>query len=82
MEDIPPKFDQNWDCTAMKTVPPTNWTTQKKGTNRVEIAVVDDKRHITAVFACGVSGKFLHLPCLMYSNGNALPKSLNCARRK
>ena len=59
MEDVPPSLVMNWDHTAMKIVPSTNWTMEKKGTKRVEIAGVDDKRQITAVFACAMSSKFL-----------------------
>jgi len=32
MEDVPPSLAINWDHTAMKIVPSTNWTMEKKGT--------------------------------------------------
>ena len=32
MEDVPPSMVINWDHTAMKIVPSTNWTMEKKGT--------------------------------------------------
>ena len=59
MEEIPEDMVVNWDQTAMKIVPSCTWTMEKRGTKRVEIKGVDDKRQITAVFACTVSGKFL-----------------------
>ena len=55
MEDVPPSLVLNWDHTAMKIVPSSNWTLEKKGTKRVEIAAIDDKWQITAVFACTMS---------------------------
>ena len=77
MEDVPPSMVINWDHTAMKIVPSTNWTMEKKGTKRVEIAGIDDKWQITAVFACAMSGKFL--PMQLIYNGTTtkcLPKNL------
>ena len=44
MEDIPNELIVNWDQTAMKLVPSGSWTMEKKGTKRVEISAVDDKR--------------------------------------
>ena len=43
----------------MKIVPSASWTMEKRGTKRVEISSKDDKRQITAVFACSLSGTFL-----------------------
>ena len=57
MEDIPLNLVINWDHTATKIVPSSQWTMERKGTKRVEIAAVDDKRQITAIFACTLSGK-------------------------
>ena len=59
MEDIPNSLILNWDQTAMKIVPSSSWTMEKRGCKRVKIAAVDDKRQITAVFACSVLGYFL-----------------------
>ena len=58
-EEIPDELVLNWDQTAMKVVPSSAWTMEKRGTKRVEISALDDKRQITAVFACSMSGKFL-----------------------
>lgn len=75
MEDVPPSVVLNWDHTAMKIVLSSNWTMEKKGTKRVEIAAIDDKRQITAVFACTMSGKFLPMQ-LIYkgTTTKCLPK--------
>ena len=43
MEDIPKQLIINWDQTGMKYVPVSNWTFEKKGSKRVEIAGLDDK---------------------------------------
>ena len=43
----------------MKIVPSSQWTMEKRDTKRVEITGKEDKRQITAVFACTMSGKFL-----------------------
>jgi len=59
MEDIPPSLVINWDHTATKIAHSSLWTMEKKDTKRVEITAMDDKRQITAIFACTLSGKFL-----------------------
>ena len=59
MEEVPPSLIVNWDHTVMKIISSSQWTMEKRGTKRVEIAGVEDKRQITAVFACTMSGKFL-----------------------
>ena len=45
----------------MKIVPSCSWTMERKGTKRVEIATIEDKRQITTVFGCSLSGNFLPL---------------------
>lgn len=65
----------NWDHTAMKIVTFSSWTMEKRGTKRVEIEGIDDKRQITAMFACTLSGKFL----LIYqgTTQKCLPKGVS-----
>ena len=53
MEDIPPQLVFNWDQTGISIVPGSSSTMEAKGTKRVEIAGMGDKRQITAVL-CGV----------------------------
>ena len=52
IEEIPPQLVINWDHTAIKIVPSSSWTMEKKGVKRIEIVAIDDKRQITAVLAC------------------------------
>ena len=59
MEEIPPELIINWNHTALKLVPSSDWTMEKKGTKRIEIIAIDDKRQITCVLACTMSGHFL-----------------------
>ena len=44
MEDIPKELLINWNQTAMKIVPSSSWMMEKRGTKRVEITAIDDKR--------------------------------------
>ena len=43
----------------MKLVPSSSWTMEKRGAKRVEMARVNDKRQITAVFCGSLVGDFL-----------------------
>ena len=57
MEEIPAELIMNWDQTGIKRVP-SSWTMEQRGSQRVEMAGVGDKRRITAIF-CGTLGDFL-----------------------
>ena len=70
MEDIPQEMILNWDQVGMKIVPSSAWTMEKSGTKRVEITAIDDKRQITAVFACSLAGSFLPIQ-LIYKGTTA-----------
>ena len=59
MEDIPCELVINWDQTGIHYVPVSSWTMAKEGSKRVEIAGIDDKRQITAVFGSTMSGDFV-----------------------
>ena len=50
MDEIPSQLIYNWDQTGVHLVPSSNWTVAKKGSKRVEIKGLKDKRQITAVF--------------------------------
>ena len=63
----------NWDQTALKIVPVNSLTMEKNGSKRVELIAIDDKRQITGVFACSLTGTFLPLQPDM---GQALIKVL------
>ncbi len=59
MEEIPPELILNWDQTGIKIVPSSTWTMDQRGSKRVEMTGVDDKRQITAVFCGTLTGDFL-----------------------
>ena len=59
MEDIPEKLIINWDQTGLKYVPVSNWRFADKGSKRVEIAGLDNKRQLTVLLSCTMKGKLL-----------------------
>ena len=65
MEDIPPDLCLNWDQTGISIVPGSSWTLEAKGSKRVEITGIGDKRQITAVLCGTLAGDFLP-PQLIY----------------
>ena len=70
MEDIPPELILNWDQTGISIVPGSTWTMEVKGSRRVEIVGISDKRQITAVFCGTMTGEFLP-PQLIYQGKTA-----------
>ena len=65
MEDIPPELVFNWDQTGISIVPGSSWTMEAKGSKRVEIVGISNKRQITVVFCGAMTGEFLP-PQLIY----------------
>ena len=61
MEEITPELVLNYDQTGIHLVPVSAWTMDKMGSKRVEIAGVNDKHQITAVFCGSAAGDFLPL---------------------
>ena len=61
MEGIPAELILNWDQTGVRIVPSSNWTMEKKGSQRVELTGVNDKRQVTAVLCGNMFGDFLPL---------------------
>ena len=59
MEEIPDDLLVNWDQTAIKYIPLSNWTMDKEGSKRVEVIGIDNKCQLTATFAASFSGHFL-----------------------
>ena len=68
IEEIPPQLIINWDQTGIHYIPVSNWTMALEGSKRIEIAGVNDKHLITAVFAGTLSGEFLP-PQIIYIPG-------------
>jgi len=65
LEEIPKSLVFNWDQTAIKYIPVSDWTMDKKGTKKVKLAGLDDKHQIMVVFAATMAGDFLP-PQLVY----------------
>ena len=61
MDEVPLELIINWDQTALSYVPVSQCTMEEEGAKQVEIDGKDDKRQITAVFGCSLSGDFLPL---------------------
>jgi hypothetical protein len=59
MEEIPSHLVINWDQTGIHYVPVSSWTMAPEGSKHVEIAGIEDKHQITAVFAGTMPGEFL-----------------------
>ena len=55
----------NWDHTGISIVPGSSWTMELKGTKRVEITGMGDKRQITAFF-CGTASLYFLPPQIIY----------------
>jgi len=77
MEDIPSNLIINWDQTAIKYVPVSNWTMADEGSQRVEVAGADDKKQITAVFGITLSGDFLP-PQIIYQGTTSQVSAIFC----
>ena len=59
LEEIPEDLIIHFDQTGIKYIPTSSWTLEKEGSKRVEIVGKDDKRQITAVLGCSMSGNIL-----------------------
>ena len=68
--EIPSELVINWDQTSIHYVPVSNSTMAKEDSKRVEIAGIDNKRQITAIFAGTMAGDFLP-PQLIYQGKTA-----------
>ena len=62
MEEIPSELIIYWDQTVIHEVPGSSWTMAKEG---VDIAGIDDKSQLTAVFGGTMAGDLLP-PQLVY----------------
>ena len=68
MEKIPGDLVINWDQTSIHYAPVSTWTMAKAGSQRVEIADIDDRRQLIAVFGGTSTGEFL--PVQLIYKGN------------
>lgn len=58
MEEIPSALVFNWDQTGISIVPVSSWTLELKGSKRVDIVGIDDKRQFRLCFCGTLSGEF------------------------
>ena len=70
MEEVPDEMILNWDQTAIKYIPVSNWTMATEGSKRIELIGQDDNRQITATFAGTLTGNFLPIQ-LVYEGKTA-----------
>lgn len=56
---IPPELVINMDQTGIKVIPASEWTQEERGSARVEVAGIGDKRQITVTLAGTLSGRLL-----------------------
>lgn len=70
MEDIPAELIMNWDQTGIKLVPSSSWTMERRGSKRVEMTGVGDKRQITAIFCGTILGDFLPIQLIYKGKTN------------
>lgn len=75
MDEVPSQLVINWDQTGINYIPVFSWMMEEEGSKRVEVAGKDNKRQLTALFACSMSGDFLPVQ-LVYQGKTArnLPK--------
>ena len=75
MDEVPSELVINWDQMGINYIPISSWTMEEEGSKRVEVVGKDDKRQLTALFACSMSGDFLPIQ-LVYQGKTArcLPK--------
>lgn len=75
LEEIPPDLTINWDQTGINYVPVSQWTMEKRGCKRVEVAGINDKRQITAVLGGSLAGDFLPVQLVYQGKTNrCLPR--------
>ena len=63
--NIPPELIINWDQTGAKYVPTSEWTLAEEGSKQVTVIEKEDKREMTVLLSCTMSG-FLLPPHLIY----------------
>ena len=59
LHSVPSSLVINLDQTGLNIVPSGEWTMEKEGSKRVDLAGLGDKRQITATFTASLDGQFL-----------------------
>uniref|UniRef100_A0A1X7UK74 DDE-1 domain-containing protein n=1 Tax=Amphimedon queenslandica TaxID=400682 RepID=A0A1X7UK74_AMPQE len=68
IDDIPHDLVLNWDQTGLNYAAMSQWTMEKEVSKRVEVAGINDKRQIIAVFAWSITGNFLPMQFVYQGN--------------
>ena len=71
---IPPELVINWDQAGVKLIPSQNWRMEQRGSSRVEITGINDKRQITLTLAGSMSGELLPLQLLYQGKTSRHPQ--------
>ena len=72
---VPAELVFNWDHTGINIVPGSQWTMEEKGSKWVEVAGLNVKRQITAVFCASLTGEFLPVQLIYHGKTQAcLPR--------
>ena len=80
LKEIPEDLIINWDQTGLKYVPVADWTFAEKGSKRVEISGLDDKRQITVLLTCTMSGKLLSTQVIYAGKTSACLPKVTCPK--
>ena len=59
MDEVSAELIINWDQTGINYILVSSWTMEEEGSKRVQVVGKDDKRQLTALFACSMSRDFL-----------------------
>ena len=59
IDEVPAELIINWDQTGINYIPVSSWTMEEEGSKRLQVLGKDDKRQLTALFACSMSRHFL-----------------------
>jgi hypothetical protein len=70
LHSVPSSLVINLDQTGLNIVPSGEWTMEKEGSKRVDLAGLGDKRQITATFAASLDGQFLPMQILYQGKTN------------
>ena len=54
MDEVPAELIINWDQTGINYTTVSSWTMEEEGSMRVQVVGKDDKRQLTALFACSM----------------------------
>ena len=61
---IPRESVINWNQTPISVAPTTLWSMAEKGSKRIEVAALNDKRQVTATLPVTMSGMYLPVQIL------------------